>query len=130
MKNTFLTATVLMFITSCSVQKGEHTKNYNLDDVSSELTIKLKVDETIQLTAAANPSTGYSWNITSPEGCNVDLVKEDSKNLGEEGIVGAPIRNIYEYRGTSTGECIVEFDYNKSWEGKSNQPKRVKFIVK
>ena len=130
MKNILLAAAVLTTITSCTLQKGEHTKIYNLDEVTSDLVIKLKENETVQLTVEANPSTGYSWNKTFSEDCSVALVKEDSKNLGEEGVIGAPIRNIYEFRANEIGECTVEFDYSRSWEGKSNQPKRVKFVVK
>ena len=130
MKNIFLTTAVLSIITSCSLQKGEHTKIYNLDEVNSQLVIKLKQNETVQLTVEANPSTGYSWNKTFTEDCAVVLVKEDSKNLGEEGIVGAPIRNIYEFKANEVGECTVDFDYSRSWEGKSNLSKSVKFVVK
>lgn len=130
MKNTLIFSALLTLITSCSVQKGEHTKIYNLDEVKSDLTVNMKVDERIQITAKANPSTGYSWNITTPENCNVNLTEVENKNLSEEVMLGAPIRNIYNYTGVSKGECVVEFDYSRPWEGKSNQPKRIKFIVK
>lgn len=130
MKKALLLVTAAVLITSCAVSKTSKSTIVDLDKVDSEMTINMKLGEVVKIEASSNPSTGYNWNTTFPSGCSVKLEKEDSRNIYNDGRMGAPIVAIYEMKAEQIGECVVEFDYSRSWEGQSKNPKRLKFVVK
>lgn len=130
MKKLFSLGVIGMLLFSCSIRKGEHTHIYNLDEVKNELTVTLREGEVVQITAETNPSTGYSWGVESAKDCSVKLLNETTKDLYNDARVGVPLRVIYEFKGDKTGTCIVSFDYTRSWEGPSKNPKHLKFVVK
>ncbi|WP_322970860.1 protease inhibitor I42 family protein [Faecalibacter sp. LW9] len=129
MKKYILAVIALPALFSCATSKTEQ-KIVQLNPTEEETIVSLNVGQTVQIEAEKNPSTGYNWHLEVPSDCSVTYIKEDSKSIYNDGRVGAPIIGIYEFSASSVGECIVEFDYSRGWEGKSNQPKKVKFIVK
>ena len=130
MKKLFGLVAISVLLSSCSIRKGEHTHLYNLDEVKNNLTVKLNEGEVIKITAETNPSTGYNWTVKLEDDCSVKLIDKSTENLYNEGIVGAPLRAIYDFKGEKIGTCTVSFDYSRSWEGPSQNPKQIKFIVK
>ena len=129
MKNYILVIFALPTLFSCATSKPSE-KVIQLKPTQQETSVHLNVGQTVKIEAESNPSTGYNWHLEVPSDCSVTFVKEDSKAIYTDGRVGAPIVGVYEFSASSVGECIVEFDYSRGWEGKSNQPKKVKFIVK
>jgi len=129
MKNYILTLIVLPALFSCATTKTQN-KVVKLNPSQDETVVALAIGETVKIEAETNPSTGYNWHLEVPGDCNATFVKEETKSIYNDGRVGAPIMGVYEFIGTSAGECVVEFDYSRGWEGKSNSPKKVKFIVK
>lgn len=112
---------------SCATTK---TSDQVISLNKNEITVYLKVGETIKIEAEKNPSTGYDWHLEVPSDCSTTFVKEDTRAIHNDGSIGAPVIGIYEFKGVNVGDCVVEFDYSRTWEGKSDQPKRVKFVVK
>lgn len=112
---------------SCATTK---TSDQVISLNKNEITVYLKVGETIKIEAEKNPSTGYDWHLEVPSDCSTTFVKEDTRAIHNDGRIGAPVIGIYEFKGVNVGDCVVEFDYSRTWEGKSDQPKRVKFVVK
>lgn len=129
MKKLILSFTVVLFCTSCVSHQASKSKTVILEKNTTNKTINLKVGESVKVEAESNPSTGYNWHLEVPSDCSVEFLKEDAKAIYNDGRIGAPIKKIYEFKGTEKGTCEVEFDYSRAWEGKSNQPKKVKFIV-
>ena len=105
-------------------------KVIKLDSSKKETVVHLAVGQTVKIEAEKNPSTGFNWHLEVPGECSTTFIKEDSRNIYNDGRIGAPVVGVYEFKATESGECVVEFDYSRGWEGKSNQPNKVKFIVK
>ncbi|WP_440953370.1 protease inhibitor I42 family protein [Methanococcoides sp. FTZ1] len=85
------------------------TKASNGSDVSIEQNgiIVLKLDE--------NPTTGYSWNLTVPEG--MTLVGDEFVIApDDEGLVGAGGVHEWELQADSEGTYEIFAIYKRSWE--------------
>lgn len=129
MKTYSLALLVLPVLFSCASSKISE-KVVRLDPSTKETVVHLTVGQTVKIEAEKNPSTGYNWHLEVPAACSATFIQEDVRNIYNDGRIGAPVVGVYEFKATSSGECKVEFDYSRSWEGKSNQPHQVKFIVK
>lgn len=129
MKKKFYTLALFLIIFSCAAPLKSNEKVVTIDTATKEKIIELNFGETVKIEAESNPSTGYNWNIEVPSGCNVEFVKEDSRAIYKDNRVGAPIIAVYEFKAKSKGECEVEFDYSRAWEGKSKFPNKIKFVV-
>ena len=144
MKRTIIFSVMGLLFISCSTsQKGQqsqqsqqsqevqHTKGaINLDRLSKEKVVKLKVGEIKVVEGTTNPSTGYAWNVSSSKTCDVKLVKQYDINNNTSLKVGAPSKAVFEFKGIKKGECLMLFDYTRSYKSETDEnTKRIKFIV-
>ncbi|MDD5901453.1 MAG: beta-propeller domain-containing protein [Lachnospiraceae bacterium] len=84
--------------------------------------IKEKNATPVVIELEANPSTGYTWVVTT-EGNSVNLSKiETIEEEGKEQLVGAPITQRYTFEVNDIGTTIVTFEYARVWE--ANKPLR------
>ena len=119
-----------MLIVSCASKKTEKLNVVNLDEVGNEATINVGVGGKVKVSVKTNPSTGYNWVMKLDDDCSVQFIGETVESIFNDGRVGGPMQAIYEFKADKKGTCTVSFDYIRSWEGPSQNPKRVKFVVK
>ncbi|WP_298776237.1 protease inhibitor I42 family protein [uncultured Empedobacter sp.] len=106
-------------------------KTINLDTVENTKTINLNVGDQIKLEVTSNPSTGYDWFTTEPDGCSVKIVDKSNVKKQQEGMVGVPSKNVYTVIAGSKGECTIQFDYKRGWEKDApSNTKQLTFNVK
>ena len=130
MKSKILVLAAGFILASCASKKTEKLNVISLDEVEKEIVVNLEVGELVKVSAKTNPSTGYTWEMKSENGCSAKFIDETTESIYNDGRVGGPMNVIYEFKGDKVGTCTVSFDYIRSWEGPSQNPKQIKFIVK
>ncbi|MDG6249660.1 protease inhibitor I42 family protein [Methanocalculus sp.] len=66
-----------------------------------------------RITLAENPTTGYSWDMTIPEG--LTLVSDEFIAPDTE-LMGAPGTHVWLIQGDKPGEYVVDGKYIRPWE--------------
>jgi len=87
-----------------------------LNETMNESTVVVKLNSRFYLELEENPSTGYSWNLTTTDGLRViseDHIAPDTATP----VVGAPTTRRWELEAVATGLQEVEGLYLRSWEG-------------
>ncbi len=69
--------------------------------------------ERIEITLAENPTTGYSWDMTVPEGL---FLVTDAFIGPDSGLAGAPGTHVWEFEAGAPGTYTVEGKYLRPWE--------------
>ncbi|MBU4350933.1 protease inhibitor I42 family protein [Patescibacteria group bacterium] len=80
-------------------------------------TIETKVDEIFTITLAANPTTGYEWQIDS-DADFIELVDKTYKAATDETLVGAGGEETLNFKALKAGETRITFSYSREWESK------------
>lgn len=129
-KKTLLIVGSITLLTSCATS-ATNEKTINLDTIENVKTFNLNVGDQVKLEVTSNPSTGYDWFTSEPEDCSVKIVDKANVRNQQEGIVGAPSKNVYTVKAGSKGECTIQFDYKRGWEKDApSNTKQITFIVK
>lgn len=116
---------ILFLIPACESNEGKRI----FDRTDSGRTLELSKGQEFDVVLRANPSTGYSWEITDIPNFIKSRGKEfkpDSKKLGSPG------KTTLHFEVEGSGKGILKLDYGKQWE-KENQSKRewsVRLVVK
>lgn len=68
-----------------------------------------------------NPTTGYSWNVTTVDlelehKGKVDVIQTDNCDNGNDSICGADGTVTFFIKGVETGEVCLSFKYKRPWE--------------
>lgn len=130
MKKTLLLIGSATLLTACATNASKE-QTINLDTIENVKTIKLNEGDQVKLEVTANPSTGYDWFTSEPEDCSVKIVDKSNVKNQQEGVVGAPSKNVYTVKAGSKGECTIQFDYKRGWEEVAPaNTKQITFIVK
>ena len=80
-----------------------------------ERQLEAQVNQTVQITVCANPSTGFSWEEPTVEGGGLEPVEH-----GIDQVIGVPGKDSHEVfvlRTTATGDDTIHFVYSQPWEG-------------
>lgn len=129
-KKTLLIVGSITLLTSCATS-ATNEKTINLDTIENVKTFNLNVGDQVKLEVTSNPSTGYDWFTSEPEDCSVKIVDKANVRNQQEGVVGAPSKNVYTVKAGSKGECTIQFDYKRGWEKDApSNTKQITFIVK
>lgn len=80
-------------------------------------TVKVKKGEIFEVTLESNESTGYTWNCEKDD--RIKLVDTKTIASGKEGMVGAPNKVTNKYMCEESGEYIIKFIYERSFEENS-----------
>ncbi|MEL4305654.1 protease inhibitor I42 family protein [Methanococcoides sp. LMO-2] len=90
------------------------TENENGNEISIEQNglIVIKLEE--------NPTTGYSWNLTIPEGLTL-VGDEFVTDQGDEEIVGAGGIHEWELQADSEGAYEISAIYKRPWENTTGE---------
>jgi inhibitor of cysteine peptidase len=95
-------------------QCSAHAQTYLVTEEQNGKAVEMAVGDTLEVVLNANPTTGYSWNVTSPLG--QWLVLSNHKHKPSSSMCGAPGLSSYYFVAISPGECDLSMAYAKSWE--------------
>ncbi|MBC3421599.1 protease inhibitor I42 family protein [Pseudomonas sp. RW3S2] len=85
-------------------------------DADSECPQRLYVGQTLSLSLASNPSTGYRWSIKDPaSGLLRSLGPEVYNSPEEAGIVGSAGVATWRFQAVSAGEGHLVLVYQQPW---------------
>ena len=109
---------------STATEPGPHTKTIEItyDDLLHEKfvtrDIPLAVGDTLEVTLASNPSTGFSWTAETQIG-DASVVQQTSHvSVGpNSAMVGAPGAETWTFRALNAGTTTINADYSQPWPG-------------
>jgi len=78
--------------------------------------IKVKRGDVIQIELEGMGSTGYKWYLDTIDIERVEFMTEETKAL-KEGVMGAPVLDIWRLRALKEGDTDIKMDYYREWEG-------------
>ncbi|MGV0923260.1 protease inhibitor I42 family protein [Empedobacter tilapiae] len=129
-KKTLLIMGSVALLTACATNSSKE-QTISLDTVENVKTIKLNEGDQVKLEVTVNPSTGFDWFTSEPEGCSVKIVDKVNVKKQQEGMVGVPSKNVYTVKAGRKGECTIQFDYKRGWEEVApSNTKQITFVVK
>ncbi len=91
--------------------------------------IQVKVGTTIELSLEELGSAGYSWKFDHLDKNYFDLLKTETKPVGNQPI-GAPVLMTWRLKTLKVGESQLALDYFRSWEGRAKAVKHFRVKVK
>ena len=90
--------------------------------------IQVKVGTTIELSLEELGSAGYSWKFDHLDKNYFDLLKTETKPVGNQPI-GAPVLMTWWLKTKKVGESQLALDYFRSWEGRAKAVKHFRVKV-
>lgn len=85
---------------------------YAYNETADNTTATVPVGSNITISLAENPTTGYSWNVTSARGLSY---VNDTFFEPETGLVGAGGVHVWEYIAAETGAAEFSAIYMQPW---------------
>jgi inhibitor of cysteine peptidase len=79
-------------------------------------TVRLAVNEVVEVRLASNPTTGYAWHILDDD-LQTDVVRVASSDYvpdetpADEPIAGSGGTEVWRFRGVRAGEATIGMDY-------------------
>lgn len=104
--------------TSQPTEPGTPTaaEEYVFNETNYNETVTLPAGSEITISLDENPTTGFSWNVTSSVG--LDYVN-DTYIAPETGLVGAGGVHVWEYLAAEEGSAEFSAIYKRPWENKT-----------
>jgi predicted secreted protein len=90
--------------------------NQSTSPISPNATLSVKTNEQFYITLSSNPSTGYSWQVSSVS--NPDMVRfVDSQYIRPESeLIGAPGKQVLTFNALQEGSATIQLEYVQPWE--------------
>ena len=114
-----LSVLISTILTGC----GSTGDDILLDADDNGRQIALKKGQTIAISLASNPTTGYSWQVVPLDGgvlAQVGEAKFDEKARDKD-VVGAGGTETLRFEAKKPGQAMIELAYRRPWE-KSEKP--------
>lgn len=77
-------------------------------------TVSQKLNNEFGIRLAENPTTGYSWNLTIPDGLSL-IGDEYIPSQPSGGMVGSGGIHAFSFRSTEVGEHAIHGEYRRPW---------------
>jgi len=88
-------------------------EEFAFNETNNNETVTLPVGSEITISLDENPTTGYSWNVTSSAG--LEYVN-DTYIAPETGLVGAGGVHVWQYLAAEGGTAEFSAIYKRPWE--------------
>lgn len=103
----------LSLLASCSSASSATT--LNLTETDAGKSIDLKVGDTLQITLAGNPTTGYTWEAL-PLDPEILSQQDDPSFQADSNAVGSGGKLTLTFQAVTAGKARLELVYRRSWE--------------
>ena len=77
----------------------------------------------------ANPSTGYGWSYSASKPGSLRQEGEVLREKGSNGLVGAPITEVWRFKAVRRGALAITFAYARPWEKGVSPVKKLSWPV-
>ncbi|HEY3069940.1 MAG TPA: protease inhibitor I42 family protein [Gaiellaceae bacterium] len=91
--------------------------------------IEVGVGDTFDVPLEAVPTSGFRWELSTPEDAHgvVALLKDEWE--GASGSVGGPAVQRFRFRASGPGEVTLTFRYARPWEERSPREERTVTVL-
>jgi len=97
----------------------------NLTESDSGKTVELKVGDELEIALSANPTTGYTWDVSMVDSAVLKLDKSDF--LAGDSIVGSGGTTVMKFHAIAPGTSGVKLIYHRPFE--HNKPPIKVFLI-
>jgi inhibitor of cysteine peptidase len=91
--------------------------------------VDVKVDDRFAISLEANPSTGYSWELTGPLDDKVVVELGSDHQPGQGSGVGVPGQQLFRFQAVGQGTATIGLQYVRPWESGVPPAKTSEFVV-
>jgi inhibitor of cysteine peptidase len=102
-----------LLVAGCTQAPQSQGAVYTYDESNNGETYRIAEDSTIVIKLDENPTTGYSWNITSTEGL---VILIDEYKAPDTNLVGAGGMHTWELIPSGTANAVFSAIYKRPWE--------------
>ncbi len=125
---------VLLGASGCTPGRGTRVSGLpdtlHVVETDAEQAVALAPGQILRLSLAANPSTGYTWQITALPAClAADGTPGFTPRPVPAGIVGSGGTMTFAFRAFSAGTGRLELSYHRSWETQAPPARRFALAV-
>lgn len=116
-------AVISLLLLACSPAAKQASVEVPLDDFTNQNHISREVTvnagDSFTLTLGSNPTTGFTWPESAQIGDQTVLQQTAHEFIppGEEGVVGAPGKEVWTLKALKKGTTEVSMEYSRPWEG-------------
>ena len=107
----YIFLTICLLISKCNTSPDI----LYLDKDSNDGLIEILLNEELIISLDANPTTGYTWIISTLD-TNIVKQSQDVKYQSESKKMGAPGKQIFQFKAVKTGSTELKLDYLRPWE--------------
>jgi inhibitor of cysteine peptidase len=107
-----LIAVIVLAAIACLAMVPVH-----ITDSDNGKTIDVMRFRTIKLSLESNPTTGYTWQLISPDERRILRLYYSAYRATPTKLVGVGGHEEWKFRAMSPGTAIVKTIYIRSWEG-------------
>lgn len=111
---------ILAAVIGAALASGSSTGATTAYAADSGSTIEMAVGETLTVTLESNPTTGFSWALTSNSDETV-LQEVDHEYVAdaaaETPLMGAGGVENWTFKALAKGEATISMEYSQPWEG-------------
>jgi len=86
-----------------------------LTEEDNSKTIQLNSGQKLSITLEGNPTTGYTWEVESPETGPLEQLGEPEFEPSSDAL-GAGGKITLHFQATSSGEMLLRLVYHRPWE--------------
>lgn len=116
-----LIATALLFTAGCVTEEPQTPPQtpappeslHMFDDTNNGETYTINHGDMIRLKLVENPTTGYSWDMTIPEGLTLE---SDEYIAPDTELAGAPGTHVWHIEAATPGTYTLNGKYIRPWE--------------
>ncbi|MFH0984365.1 MAG: protease inhibitor I42 family protein [Candidatus Omnitrophota bacterium] len=85
--------------------------------------------EEFSIALASNPSTGFRWKMTMPEGDKTAQFVRSDHVVSQEVMPGVPGEEIFKFKAVTPGEGKIDFVYERPWEPRTAPTRKIFTIL-
>ena len=89
----------------------------DLTETDSGKTIEMKVGSCLNVVLEGNPTTGYTWEITSKDSPVLKKVKAPEFKPQSK-LIGSGGKFTFQFKAARSGKAALKLVYHRSWEKK------------
>ncbi|HPL63124.1 MAG TPA: protease inhibitor I42 family protein [Syntrophales bacterium] len=109
-----VTALFVGLILFLSLPEGACSATVSLSEADCGKSIEATAGDMLMVVLEGNPTTGYTWEAKSGEGCV--LKSAGSRYEPARPIPGSPGTFFFSFLPIKPGQAIMEFIYHRPWE--------------
>ncbi len=92
--------------------------------------IRVQAGAIIELSLETQGGTGYTWEFDCLDEEHFELLKTETKLLGDQRLVGGPVLMTWRLKTKKPGESRLALDYFRPWEPRSTAIKHFQVQVR